>query len=550
MRVISFLLLLGLLTPASLQAEPLGRQVSASVASRLSGVDSNPILTLGRERIVLSNELLRFYEDQQYEPVWISDRGEREQARTFLETLRSASRKGLCPEDYRVGFIEELLQLSAEARRYKLLLQVRHFADLEMLLTDAFLRYTNHVTTGRIDPDAMIKGWHTQPRRIDAVRLLRYAVATDQMEEFLRKIEPQHRGFDALKENLWRLRRISAHGGWPRLPQGRSLRRGDSGERVQRLNRRLRVGGDLSLDAGETFTAMTRAGVIRFQHRHGLAANGVVGSRTLAALNVPVEDRIRQIELNMERWRWMPETLGSRHLQVNIAEFRLRAVEAGKAVLDMPVIVGKVQRQTPVFSDKMSYLEFAPYWKVPPTVLREDLLPRVKSDPSYLDAGHYEMVGWQGDPLEQEVLEDIGWDELELDHFPGLLRQKPGPWNPLGRIKFMFPNPFAIYMHDTPARELFDNRVRLHSSGCLRVKRPLDLAVWLLTDQEEWDYEKIRKAMQSEEPLRVELDEGVPVHILYWTAWVDEQGKLNFRPDYYLRDASLEAELRRTRGGH
>lgn len=550
MRVISLILLLGVLTLADLQAEPLDKQVRDSVASRLSGVDSKTILTMGRERIALCNELLRFYEEQQYEPVWISGRGVGEQARTFLEILRSASEQGLCPEDYHVGFIKELLQLSAEAHRYKLLLQVRHFADLEMLLTDAFLRYVNHVTVGRVDPDSIMEEWQTQPRRIDAVRLLRYSVATGQMEEFLHKIVPSHRGFQALKENLWRMRRISAHGGWPRIPQGRSLRRGDSGERVQLLNRRLRIGGDLFMDLGETFTAMTHTGVIRFQHRHGLAEDGVVDSKTLSALNVPVEARIRQIELNMERWRWMPDRLGSRHLQVNIAEFRLRAVEAGETVLDMPVVVGTSQRQTPVFSDKMSYLEFAPYWKVPATVLREDLLPRIKSDPSYLDAGHYEMLDWQGSHLEQKVLEDIDWSELEIDHFPGLLRQKPGPWNSLGRVKFMFPNPFAIYMHDTPARDLFDNRVRLDSSGCLRVKRPLDLAVWLLTDQEEWDYEKIREAMQSEEPLRVELEEAVPVHLLYWTAWVDEQERLNFRTDHYLRDASLEAALRRARGGH
>ncbi len=271
---------------------------------------------------------------------------------------------------------------------------------------------------------------------------------------------------------------------------------------------------------------------------------------TLEALNVSVEQRIRQIELNMERWRWLPKSLGLRHVLVNIAEFRLRAYASGETVLDMPVIVGTSYRHTPVFSDIMRYLEFGPYWKVPPTILREDLLPRLKSDPSFLEAAHYEITDWRGEVIDSQKLDGIDWSEIDIDTFPGLLRQKPGPWNPLGRVKFMFPNRFAVYMHDTPKRGLFNRRVRSYSSGCIRVERPVDLAMWLLQDQRGWDFARIDEAMQRREPLRVELKQAVPVHVLYWTAWVDEEGGLNFRPDYYLRDAGLEVALRQARGRH
>lgn len=549
-QILLLCLFFALLTVGGLRAEPLGELVGDALVSRLEQGRAEQVLRMGERRIVLRNELPRFYRDQDYEPAWIVDRGVQDQAGELVEVLRAASEQGLCPEDYHLVYIEELLQLIADARRFELLPAARHLADLEMLLTDAFLRYTDHMTAGRVSPDAVMAGWHTRPRRVDAVRLLRYGLATDRLSVVLGDMMPPHRGFHALMEHLHRLRRISALGGWPQVPPGPALRRGAAGERVRLLNRRLQLGGDLAGEGGNRFTGATRRAVIRFQGRHGLAADGAAGEQTLAALNVSVEERIRQIELNMERWRWLPKSLGLRHLRVNIAEFRLRAFESGETVLDMPVIVGTSYRHTPVFSDIMRYLEFAPYWNVPPTVLREDLLPRIKADPSFFETSHYEMTDWQGNPLEPEVLDGIDWDEIDIDTFPGLLRQEPGPWNSLGRVKFMFPNRFAVYMHDTPKRGLFSSRVRSYSSGCIRVERPVDLAMWLLQDKPGWDFARIDAAMQLSEPLRVELERTVPVHVLYLTAWVDDEGRLSFRPDYYLRDAGLELALREARRRH
>jgi murein L,D-transpeptidase YcbB/YkuD len=257
-----------------------------------------------------------------------------------------------------------------------------------------------------------------------------------------------------------------------------------------------------------------------------------------------VEERIRQIEINLERWRWLPKTLGNRYLLVNIAGFNLTVVEDGKTVLEMAVVVGTPFRRTPVFSANLSYLIFSPYWNVPVTILREDKLPLIKADPGYVAAHHYEIVSWQDFPNRLLDPKSIDWSRITARNFPGLLRQKPGPWNPLGRVKFMFPNDFSVYLHDTPDRHLFAREQRSFSSGCIRIERPFELALYLLQGQEGWDADSIRGAMTSNVTRRVDLRQRIPVHILYQTAWVDDQGRLQTRPDLYQRDAALYDALR------
>jgi murein L,D-transpeptidase YcbB/YkuD len=276
-----------------------------------------------------------------------------------------------------------------------------------------------------------------------------------------------------------------------------------------------------------------------FQIRHGLVDDGVIGRKTLAAMNVSVDERIRQMELNLERWRWMPKSFGKRHIRVNVADFRLDVIENGKSVMHMPVIVGTQYRKTPVFSASMTYLEFAPYWTVPPTILREDKLPLIKSNPDYLEEKNFRILsrtvkGDFVDPL------TIDWTEVEAETFPGLLRMEPGPWNPLGRVKFMFPNRFNVYLHDTNEAYLFDNNVRSFSSGCIRVERPRELAEYLLS--EEFDTEDVGLLLSASEPEQISI-KPIPVHIQYWTAWVNEEGQINFREDVYFRDMDLEIAL-------
>lgn len=277
----------------------------------------------------------------------------------------------------------------------------------------------------------------------------------------------------------------------------------------------------------------------------------MLGPLTQIELNRPVEERIRKIQVNLQRWRTDSRNFGERFLRVNIAAFRLDVVELGEVVMTMPVVVGTPYRKTPNFSAQMKYLEFAPYWYVPRTILREDKLPVIKRDPGWLASHHYEILSWRG---KTERLIDpykVNWSKIEADNFPGALRQRPGPWNPLGRVKFMFPNRYAVYLHDTDSPQLFERDNRLFSSGCIRIQRPLDLAQYLLASLDDWDCIRIIEAMDSGTTQKVKLPEPVPVHLLYWTAWIDSDGLIQYRNDIYQRDADQEFEwLRRMAPEH
>jgi murein L,D-transpeptidase YcbB/YkuD len=284
--------------------------------------------------------------------------------------------------------------------------------------------------------------------------------------------------------------------------------------------------------------------VAHFQRRHGLKADGVVGRETLGALNIPIRHRIRQIELNLERWRWIPHDLGARHIRVNIADYNLQVVEAGKPVLKMNVVVGRDYRRTPVFSDTLQYLVFNPYWNVPFSIAVKDKLPLIQEDPSYLASHHIRVfAGWKPDAPQVDPA-TVDWSRLSRANFRYRLRQDPGPHNALGQIKFMFPNPFAVYLHDTSDKGLFSQDVRTFSSGCIRVADPINLAAYVLRGQHPWSKERIQATIESQRRKVVNLQHTLPIHLFYWTAWVAADGTLNFRNDIYQRDIPLDQALK------
>jgi murein L,D-transpeptidase YcbB/YkuD len=269
-----------------------------------------------------------------------------------------------------------------------------------------------------------------------------------------------------------------------------------------------------------------------------------VGASTLAAMNVPVESRINQIELNLERWRWIPRNLGSRYLLVNIADYSLAVVENQTVVLDMRVVVGKAYRRTPVFSEKMKYLVLNPFWNVPVKIAVEDKLPIIRKNPLYLTQQHIKVFeNWsEAAPEINPVVVD--WHRLNSNYFPYRLRQDPGPLNALGRIKFMFPNKFAVYLHDTPQRGLFKKASRDFSSGCIRIEKPLELAKYLLRNDPQWPEQKITGTIESGVTTVVRIKDPIPVHLLYWTAWATETGTVHFGNDIYDRDPPLSRALK------
>lgn len=540
---ISVLIILTFLSLATVvQAATLLEPVGRAIASRLNDDRMPPVIRLAG-MIPLESELLpEFYAGRDYAPAWVDDAGLLPAVDDLLEALRDSATQGLCSDEFHLPFIELVLQLQAE-QPSGLTSDPQDLATLDLLLTESFFRYAQALTGAR---DLPRKDRGPKQGRSRLVAALEDHLAGRRLGALLETLVPRQPGYRQLREVLLEFHDLSAYGGWPLIPPGETLRPGDRGQRVVLLKQRLFLSRDLQTAAAWNETGIgeeTEAGIRRFQERHGLDVDGVVGPLTLAELNVPVEERIRQIELNLMRWRQAPVDFGVRHLRVNIADFRLEVHEQGTIIMSMPVVVGTPYRKTPTFSAQMSYLEFAPYWYVPATILREDKLPLIRRDPGWLERNHYEILAWRDERPDRRLNPlEIDWSRVTSRNFPGSLRLRPGPWNPLGRVKFMFPNRYAVYLHDTNEPRLFSHEERLFSSGCIRIERALDLVQYLLEEIDGWDCERILSALEGAAPLKVDLPEKIPVHLLYFTAWVDSRQRLQFRRDIYLRDVDLELD--------
>jgi murein L,D-transpeptidase YcbB/YkuD len=488
----------------------------------------------------------QYYREQGYEPAWTGPDGPVPQADTLLATLRTADRDGLRPADYHVAVIDSLGRRLRRQAKQGESLDARALADFDLLCTDAFLLYGAHLLGGRVDPVELVPTWTLDRRQRDLVGQLRDALRSDGIRPALRRLRPAQPEYEAFRRALAHYRSLATQGGWPTIPNGPALEEGVPDERVPLLRRRLQATGDLPPDASaesRVFDAPLRRAVSRFQERHGLAIDGIVGPATRAAMNVPVADRIQQIEVNLERWRWRPQALGDPHVLVNVADFWLRVVEDGRRVLQMRVVVGTQHRQTPIFSDRISYLVFNPYWHVPHRIAVEDKLPEFRKDPARMARLGFEVFeGWGTDATQVDP-STVAWDRLSASNFPYRLRQRPGPANALGRVKFIFPNPHDVYLHDTPTRSHFRHTERSFSAGCIRVEYPVDLSAYLLRRSDGWTEARIRTVMEDGTERGVMLRRPVPVHLLYWTAWMEDDTTLHFRRDVYQRDAPVASAL-------
>jgi L,D-transpeptidase YcbB len=347
----------------------------------------------------------------------------------------------------------------------------------------------------------------------------------------------RHPSYEQLLEALERYEKMAKNGGWPEIQAFAGvLGKGDSSETVGMLKERLAFTGDFTEEATEAekdvYDEHLYEAVMIFQRRHGLTIDGIVGSETLAKMNIPVEKKIEDIKFSLESWKQLPSDLGEKYVFVNIPEYKLQAYENRELVLDMRVVVGEVYdgRATPIFNDEITYLEFSPYWNVPQGILRREILPEAEKDISYLDRGNFEIVD-RFDPKAQ-VYANTQENLSRVDDKELYIRQKPGPNNSMGMVKFMFPNEHLVYLHDTPHDQLFHEDQRTFSNGCIRVEKPEELAAFLLKEMG-WGLEQVRAEMQNQEQRQVYLEETVPIYIIYWTAFVDEDGLVNFREDVY-----------------
>ena len=527
--------------PAPSVVVSLNHETSERIEILLESRDSSSAPLVGVSRVLSHEQLFNLYSQREFLPIWINGWQLKPEAQTLLESLRNAGSHGLCSNDYLLAQLEDLIRIQRDFALHNHPLAPDNRAVLDLFLSQAFLTFATHMVEGQVDPALAHVDWRVRRRKADLIKLLEYAIESRRMPQVLEGLIPPHEEYRQLMGILSKYQNLSAHSGWPEIPPGPTIRLGDSDGRVLLLRTLLLKTGDLDQGAVAThvYDQVIRKALRVFQARHGLVTDGVVGPKTLEALNVSVEVRIRQIELNLERWRWMPKSFGKRHIRVNVAGFYLEVIEDGEIVMQMPVIVGTQYRKTPVFSARMTYLEFAPYWTVPPTILREDKLPKIQRNPDYLVEKHFRIISRKDREVTIDPLE-IDWATVKASSFPGLLRMEPGPWNPLGRVKFMFPNRFNVYLHDTNETYLFGNNVRSFSSGCIRVKRPHDLASYLL--KKDFDQERLQELLAGSVPEQVAI-KPLSVHIQYWTAWVDRNGLVHFRPDVYFRDLDLDVAL-------
>ena len=485
----------------------------------------------------------RFYRMVDYRPVWVDANGLKSQGHILWAAIAACAGDGLRPDDYLFPALAQPGNDSVSFSDAIRLSELKRYVQMDVALTGVMLDYATHLWQGRLASEALahmgVTGQRMQARDLPAE--LAAAVKEDRLTAFLKALRPKHRAYARLSATLKQYEQIRKSGGWPAIAPGPSLTLGDQGARVSALRSRLALSGDLTADqpvGDDRFDRNLETAVMRFQYRHGLVPDGVVGRKTLAALSVPVDQRIDQLQLNMERWRWYPERFGKRYLLVNIPDYTLNVMEGEWAVRRMRAIVGKSRRQTPALSGRMTYLEFNPYWNIPRKIARKDILPKVVSDPDYLTRqGIRVFDSWDRQAPELDPT-DIMWENLSARYFPYRLRQDPSDVNALGRIKFMFPNPQSVYIHDTPGKTLFNRQERPFSSGCVRVESPLDLAQYLLTDQG-WNRARLEAAMTNGRRQTVVLDDPIPVHLVYFTAWVDPDGTVNFREDIYDRDRKL-----------
>jgi murein L,D-transpeptidase YcbB/YkuD len=505
-----------------------------------------PRITVEAESLPAAEMLPLVYTRRIYQPVWSDDTGSYPRVETLRKVLREAEREGFRARDYHLAKIDAMLAEFHRHQAAKEPLSPDRLADFDLLLTDAFLTYGKHALSGRINPQTLQASWFIQSPEADLPAILHGALATDRIDEALQSLLPSQPGYTRLRQALAHYRAIATKGGWPLVPGGDKLLKGDQSARVAIVRARLRASGDLApggrTDA-ELFDDLLDRAIRRFQRRHGLEPDGIVGPATLAALNVPVEARVWQIAANLERWRWLPRSLGRRYVLVNIANFTLEVIEDDRPVLSMRIIVGKPYQHTPVFSALMTSLVLNPSWYVPPSIAREEILPLLRRDPEYLAKQHIRVYRAQGAEWQELNPRAINWSQVSATHFPYRLRQVPGPKNPLGRIKFTLPNQFSIYLHDTSSPELFAQTVRTFSHGCIRIEKPIELAEYALQGSVRWSRDSILAAIASGVEQTVAVPQPLPMYLLYWTAWVDADGVVHFRPDIYDRDTPLGKAL-------
>jgi len=522
---------------ALIAVSPAWVQAQASSEERIQYLAEQLLLgsevTLGGVTLASAHTIPDFYARRQFSLAWSSDHRVDE----FVHLLGRAEDDGLNPADYAHA---ELVDLVSQYRADRENAVLR--AELDVLLTETLSRYGYHQLFGKVDPASLDENWNWS-RSLggrDAVAVIQQAIDAESITAFIDDQLQRGPVYIRVKEILAEYRALKERGGWPQIADGPTLKPGMSDARVPVIRKRLAVSGDLpevADNGSHTFDADLQEGVEHFQDRHNLDQDGAIGPRTLAAMNVTVEERIDQIRVTLERIRWVARDIEDEFVLTNIASFKTFLIRDREIAWSGRSQVGRNYRQTPVFKAKLKYLQFNPTWTVPPGILSKDILPRVIQDPGYLATKNMDLIDRGGNKVDPA---GVDWSQYGGRRMPPYqFVQRPGPTNALGRVKFIFPNEHFVFLHDTPSKALFARTERTFSSGCIRVENPFELAELILNDADKWNPGTIQKLLDSEKPRNVFLKEPMTVMLLYSTVGLTDPVLVRFYNDIYQRDARV-----------
>jgi murein L,D-transpeptidase YcbB/YkuD len=477
------------------------------------------------------------YAERHYQTIWVES-GSFPAASRLFDAIRHAPDHGIDPSVYPISSLLSRISNAADAGP-------QSWAEIDLSLSHLFVTYALHLGRGRVDPRDFEDDlqWFLPKRRVGVARALASVAETGDVEGVLESVESHRPEYRALLDVLHQIKNQEAEG-WPRVPTWRfKAAPGETHSELSLVRRYLQVMGDLPpgpIRNPAVMDDMLMKGLMRFQARHGLTPDGVIGPKTAAAIRMPPSELLRMVRLNLERWRWVPDTLDTRYVWVNVPAYELEVVEGGQPVMTMRVIAGTTDNPTPSFRDIIRHLELNPRWHVPEKIAAGEILPKVKQDPDYLLAENITVIDTAGKIVDPST---VKWASLDPATLPYRFRQEPGDKNPLGSIKFLFPNRWSVYLHDTPATKLFAKEFRALSHGCVRVEHPLDLANYLLRGQMSISPEELATQVKSGKHRWIDLKQTEPIYLVYFTAFVDREGRPNFRPDVYERDRMLQEAL-------
>lgn len=547
-RKITFILFLGF-SPLFLLASTHGDQdpLQDQIRLKLESIQPGRSLSIRNQNLNASGDIFSFYSNRKFHEIWSSDGILTELAYELRFEIRQSKFDGLDPQEYHLGLIDTFFNTFEANKKNKVSNDLGELVDLELLLSDAFFQLAAHLERGKVNPALLKSTWEIarKPQKVNYGDLLSVSLASGEIRRNLETIYPKFTSYKRGREVIRQLDEKSKVDSlnWKPIKIDKTIKVGESNNSIPVIRQRLQFWGYMGhyeTENPKVYDSLLFEGVKEFQRKNGMEPDGALGKNSVAGINNSPNVLLDRAAVNMERLRWLPDTLKEAEIiLVNIANYRLDYIYKLDTLFSSKVIVGKQYHATPIFSAAMSYIVFSPYWNIPNSIARNEIIPAIRKNPDYLRQKNMEVVTFSGQPVDPST---INWSNKS---FPYMIRQRPGGSNSLGLVKFMFPNRFSVYIHDTPTRALFDREDRALSHGCIRLQNPTEFAKILLSDMPEWTDERINQAMNQKSERIVNLNRKIPVALVYLTFWADSKGQAHFRQDIYNRDAEILTLLRK-----